>query len=89
MAGHSQTCATPSAAASGAVAGSGAHSSVAPTLERPKKAGFGDYATNAAMLLAPRAGVPPRDVAGQLAERARASASERRWSASRSPGPAS
>ena len=40
---------------------------MAPTLERPKKAGFGDYATNAAMLLAPRAGVPPRDVAGRLA----------------------
>ncbi len=39
-----------------------------PTLERPKKSGFGDYATNAAMLLAPRAGVPPRDVAGRLAE---------------------
>ncbi len=55
------------AAASGAVAGSGGHSSVAPTLERPKKAGFGDYATNAAMLLAPRAGMPPRDVAGRLA----------------------
>ena len=41
---------------------------MAPTLERPKKAGFGDYATNAAMLLAPRAGVPPRDVAGRLAD---------------------
>ncbi len=56
------------AAASGAVAGSGTHSSVSPTLERPKQAGFGDYATNAAMLLAPRAGVPPRDVAGRLAD---------------------
>jgi arginyl-tRNA synthetase len=55
------------AAASGAVAGSGGGSSPSPTLERPKKAGFGDYATNAAMLLAPRAGVPPRDVAGRLA----------------------
>ena len=54
-------------AASGAVAGSDGASVVAPTLERPKKAGFGDYATNAAMLLAPRAGVPPRDVAGRLA----------------------
>jgi arginyl-tRNA synthetase len=42
-------------------------SSPSPTLERPRKAGFGDYATNAAMLLAPRAGVPPRDVAGRLA----------------------
>ena len=56
------------AAASDAVTGSGGHSSVLPTLERSKKAGFGDYATNAAMLLAPRAGVPPRDVAGRLAE---------------------
>ena len=54
-------------AASSAVAGSGSGSLPAPTLERPKKAGFGDYATNAAMLLAPRAGVPPRDVAGRLA----------------------
>ena len=50
-------------AASAAVAGSGGGSPPAPTLERPKKAGFGDYATNAAMLLAPRAGVAPRDVA--------------------------
>jgi arginyl-tRNA synthetase len=56
------------AAASGAVAGSTSGSSAAPTLERPKKSGFGDYATNAAMLLAPRAGVPPRDVAGRLAQ---------------------
>ncbi|HEV2785008.1 MAG TPA: arginine--tRNA ligase [Solirubrobacteraceae bacterium] len=54
-------------AASVAVAGSDGGSALAPTLERPKKAGFGDYATNAAMLLAPRAGVPPRDVAGRLA----------------------
>ena len=29
-------------------------STATPTLERPKKAGFGDYSTNAAMLLAPR-----------------------------------
>ena len=55
-------------AASGAVTGSDGPSAVAPTLERPKQAGFGDYATNAAMLLAPRAGKPPREVAGQLAE---------------------
>ncbi|MDP2711318.1 MAG: arginine--tRNA ligase [Solirubrobacteraceae bacterium] len=54
-------------AASGAVAGPDGGSSALPTLERPKKAGFGDYATNAAMLLAPRAGVPPREVAGRLA----------------------
>jgi arginyl-tRNA synthetase len=55
------------AAASGAVAGGDGHASALPTLERPKKAGFGDYATNAAMLLAPRAGVAPREVAGRLA----------------------
>ncbi|MDP1848042.1 MAG: arginine--tRNA ligase [Solirubrobacteraceae bacterium] len=55
-------------AASGAVTGSDGPSAVLPTLERPKQAGFGDYATNAAMLLAPRAGKPPREVAGQLAE---------------------
>ncbi|CAN5191470.1 arginine--tRNA ligase [soil metagenome] len=54
-------------AASATVAGAASGSLPAPTLERPKKAGFGDYATNAAMLLAPRAGVPPRDVAGRLA----------------------
>ena len=40
---------------------------VRPTLERPKKAGFGDYSTNAAMLLAPALGATPRDIAEQLA----------------------
>jgi arginyl-tRNA synthetase len=54
-------------AASGAVAGGGG-SRPAPTLERPKKAGFGDYATNAALLLAPSAGAPPREVAAKLAD---------------------
>ena len=38
------------------------------TLERPKKAGFGDYSTNAAMLLAPRLQTSPRDVAARFAE---------------------
>ncbi len=38
----------------------------APTLERPKKAQFGDYATNAAMLLAPVLGEAPREVAARL-----------------------
>ena len=37
-----------------------------PTLERPKKAQFGDFSTNAAMLLAPTLGKPPREVAEQL-----------------------
>jgi arginyl-tRNA synthetase len=40
----------------------------APTLERPKKAEFGDYSTNAAMLLAPVVGAPPREVAERLGE---------------------
>ena len=40
--------------------------SSAPTLERPKKAGFGDYSTNAAMLLAPALKAPPREIAERL-----------------------
>jgi len=36
------------------------------SLERPKRAGFGDYSTNAAMLLAPVLGDPPRTVAERL-----------------------
>jgi arginyl-tRNA synthetase len=39
-----------------------------PTLERPRQADHGDYATNAAMLLAPVMKAAPRDVAGRLAE---------------------
>jgi arginyl-tRNA synthetase len=42
-----------------------------PTLERPRQAEHGDYATNAAMLLAPVMKAPPRDVAGRLAEELR------------------
>jgi arginyl-tRNA synthetase len=38
----------------------------APTLERPKRADHGDYSTNAAMLLAPTLGAPPREVAERL-----------------------
>ena len=37
-------------------------------LERPPKAEFGDYSTNAAMLRAPAEGKPPREVAAALAE---------------------
>jgi arginyl-tRNA synthetase len=37
-------------------------------LERPPKAEFGDYSTNAALLLAPRLGRPPREVAAALGE---------------------
>jgi arginyl-tRNA synthetase len=36
------------------------------TLERPRRAEFGDYSTNAALLLAPGLGVPPRAVAERL-----------------------
>jgi arginyl-tRNA synthetase len=39
-----------------------------PVLERPPKAEFGDYSTNAAMLLAPALGEPPRGTAEKLAE---------------------
>ena len=45
------------------------------TLERPPRADFGDYSTNAALLLAPRLRRPPREVAerlgGALAQEAR------------------
>ena len=39
-----------------------------PTLERPRQADHGDYATNAAMLLAPVMKAKPRDVADRLVE---------------------
>jgi arginyl-tRNA synthetase len=50
-------------------------------LERPRRAQFGDYSTNAALLLAPALGIPPRDVAEQLgrALRARLGASLERF----------
>jgi arginyl-tRNA synthetase len=38
------------------------------TLERPKRTEFGDYSTNAALLLAPAAKAPPRDVAERLGQ---------------------
>jgi arginyl-tRNA synthetase len=47
----------------------GAHggaAGAASSLERPKRAGQGDYATNAAMLLAPSLGEPPRIIAERL-----------------------
>src|SRR4051794_9991901 len=46
------------------------------SLERPPKPELGDYSTNAAMLLAPTAGAPPREVAERLAERLVASLGE-------------
>ena len=50
-------------------AASGLHpNGIQPTLERPRRADFGHYSTNAALLLAPLVGAPPRDVAGRLGE---------------------
>ncbi len=40
---------------------------IEPTLERPPKPEFGDFSTNAALLLAPLAGANPREVAERLA----------------------
>jgi arginyl-tRNA synthetase len=37
-----------------------------PTLERPKRAEFGDFSTNVAMLLAPALKAPPREVAERV-----------------------
>jgi arginyl-tRNA synthetase len=54
-------------AAAGTLADGGAPRA-RPTLERPKKAGHGDYATNAALVLAPVVGAPPRDVAQRLGD---------------------
>ncbi|HEV7585877.1 MAG TPA: arginine--tRNA ligase [Solirubrobacteraceae bacterium] len=38
------------------------------TLERPRRPEFGDYSTNAALVLAPSLGAPPREVAARLGE---------------------
>jgi arginyl-tRNA synthetase len=50
--------------AGGAQAKGGGASSI--VLERPRRAQFGDYSTNAALLLAPAVGVPPRELAERL-----------------------
>jgi arginyl-tRNA synthetase len=52
------------AAAAGLANGGAAKSR--PTLERPKQADHGDYATNAALVLAPVLKAPPREVAERL-----------------------
>jgi arginyl-tRNA synthetase len=53
----------PGQAAAGTLAGGGRGGI---TLERPPRADFGDYSTNAALLLAPRLGEAPREVAERL-----------------------
>jgi arginyl-tRNA synthetase len=59
--------------AAATVSGAAHGLSVPPTLEQPKRAGLGDYSTNAGMLLAPALGAPPREIAervgSELAER--------------------
>ena len=47
--------------------GDGAARPGSPTLDRPKREGQGDYSTNAAMLLAPALGAPPREIAERIA----------------------
>jgi arginyl-tRNA synthetase len=42
------------------------------TLERPRRAQFGDYSTNAALLIAPGLGAPPRELAERLGQALRA-----------------
>jgi arginyl-tRNA synthetase len=54
-------------AAVAAVLGDGETPAAQATLDRPRRKGLGDYSTNAAMLLAPRLGEPPREVASRLA----------------------
>ncbi|HSC03774.1 MAG TPA: arginine--tRNA ligase [Solirubrobacteraceae bacterium] len=54
-------------AAVAAVSRDGETPAARPTLDRPRRKGLGDYSTNAAMLLAPVLGEPPRDVAARLA----------------------
>jgi arginyl-tRNA synthetase len=54
-------------AAAASVRGAGRELSAPPRLERPKHAAQGDYSTNAAMLLAPALGAPPREIAQRLA----------------------
>jgi arginyl-tRNA synthetase len=49
----------------------GTAQSIAPTLERPPKRELGDYSTNAAMLLAPALGAPPREIAERLRDHLR------------------
>src|SRR4051794_15164414 len=59
-------------AAAGTLANGDAPPRSRPTLERPKQAGHGDYATNAALVLAPVVGAKPRDVAERLSDALRA-----------------
>jgi arginyl-tRNA synthetase len=61
---------------SGALRGDGERGP-APTLERPPRPDFGDYSTNAAMLLAPALRDQPRAIAERLGEELRSALGER------------
>jgi arginyl-tRNA synthetase len=54
--------------AAATVAGAAGPPRSRPTLERPRQAGFGDYATNAALMLAPVVKAAPRDVAARVGQ---------------------
>jgi len=54
--------------AAASIRGGGNGAGPPPTLERARQPEFGDYSTNAAMLLAPVLGEPPRAIAEKLAE---------------------
>jgi arginyl-tRNA synthetase len=58
-------------AAAAAVRGADRQPPAPPKLERPKRQGQGDYSTNAAMLLAPVLGAPPREIAQRVASELR------------------
>jgi arginyl-tRNA synthetase len=53
-------------AAADEVRGTAAQPTAAPTLDRPRRKGMGDYSTNAAMLLAPVLAAPPREIAERI-----------------------
>jgi arginyl-tRNA synthetase len=72
-AGPLEEVATAIRAAVGTVRGEGAELPAEPTLDRPRHKDLGDYSTNAAMLLAPPLGAPPREIAGRLATELEAS----------------
>ena len=56
------------AAAASVRDGGGGEPGLEPKLERPKREGQGDYATNAALLLAPVLGAPPPQIASSLGD---------------------
>ena len=76
-------------AAAAAVRGGGGEPAPQPRLERAKHEGQGDYSTNAAMLLAPALGRPPRVIAERIGDELGGDPRRRSSSAPRSPDPGS